>query len=125
MDIKQTVKTACNIGVIVELAVEKADILTLHRDGSLSAYFDDKENDERIVLNYYGNRKKYFHVAVLGGFNPEKNMWTKTTGEGSIDLQDMRGQKALTETYKKLSKTHYGFLPDYITLYRKGENLCK
>jgi hypothetical protein len=107
-----------NIGAMLKTAIAESECITLHRDGSFSAYFDNKADDTRVVVNYHSGHMHY-SIQALHGFDTEKNMWQVTGRSGRRDLPNKRGVTSIAKTFKTMAQAFKGYFPNMLFLYRR------
>lgn len=107
--------TATHLRKLFAECEKSATMLTVYRDGSFDAYFDDKAADTRKVI-HYSARYPHCDVKYLHGYSAEKNTWTRDGRSERIDL--IGGVVIMKNAFRRLSDSLLGYYPRILSMYR-------
>lgn len=113
----ETILAVKSADKLLSIATTSADMLTMFRDGSFTAYFDNKAADLRIVVDYRAGAG-IINVRTLSGYHADKNEWQQHGRDCRIELA-RRSAKSLVTVYRELATKLKGYFPSVLGLYRR------
>lgn len=114
----ETIQNFKTVGALLAFCEGSATMLTMFRDGAFCAYFDDKAQDTRIVVEWRANHC-FANIRTLSEYDNEKNQWMKFGREYRLEFASKRGARACVDAYKRLADALVGYFPNILSLYRR------